>query len=212
MNALKPVLAWLLVVALSVGGLMLNHRDGYNAGFAAAKAKGDEALAKQGQKHEAELRYLAESAAIALREATDDFVAEQARGNRLAADLITEKDKLRTVTDKLNGEIHRVTNLYRRSLESQPEPLPPAVFTAGFVRVWNSALFGTAAPVAVFAPAAASSGTDAPGAGAGAADDLIVGVSSADLLANHVRNGEGYASCRAQLNKLIKWNSNHGRN
>lgn len=212
MNAIKPVLIWLVVVAISVGGLALNHSDGYDQGFAAAKAEGDAALATQAKEHEAELRYIAESAAIGLKKAADELIASQAYGNQLAADLVAKRDELRTVTDKLTGEIQRVTTLYRRAVDAQPESLPPAVFTVGFVRVWNSALFGTAAAVAVPASGSTSSGTDAAGAGAGAADDLIAGVTRADLLANQIRNGEGYSACRAQLKKLIEWNTSNGRN
>ncbi|WP_336331625.1 DNA-packaging protein [Pseudomonas putida] len=212
MSAIKPVLIWLVVVAVSVGGLALNHSDGYDQGFAAAKAEGDAALAKQAKEHEAELRYIAESAAIGLKKAADDLIASQAFGNQLAAEAVARRDELRAVTDKLTGEIQRVTTLYRRALDAQLEPLPPALFTAGFVRVWNSALFGTAAAVAVPSSGSTSSGADATAAGASAADDLIAGVTRADLLANHIRNGEGYTGCRAQLTKLIKWNARNGRN
>ena len=210
MSALKPVAAWLVAVGVAIAVLVINHSAGYDSGFAAAKAKGDEALAKQGREHEAELRYLAESAAIGLKKAADDLLAEQARGNQLAADLGAKKDELRAVTDKLSGEVQRVTTLYRRALDAQLEPLPPAAFTAGFVRVWNSALFGTTATVAVPSSGAATGRADASGAGAGAADDLIVGITRADLLSNHVRNAERFASCRAQLNKLIEWNTKNG--
>ncbi|MHB2082125.1 DNA-packaging protein [Pseudomonas asiatica] len=212
MNAIKPVLIWLLVVAAAVGGLALNHSDGYDQGFALAKAQGDAALDKQKTEHEAELRRLAEAATTELKKAADELIASQAYGNQLAADLVAKRDELRTVTDKLTGEIQRVTTLYRRALDAQAEPLPPALFTVGFVRVWNSALFGTAAAVAVPAPGSTSSGADATSPGASAADDLIAGVTRADLLANQIRNGEGYAACRAQLNKLIEWNTSNGRN
>lgn len=211
MSLFKTVIVWLVVIAVSVGGLMLNHRDGYDQGFALAKAQGDAALGKKDSEHNAEKLRLAEAAAANLKKAADDLLASQARGNQLAADLVAQRDELRAVTDKLNGEIQRVTTLYRRAPDVQPEPLPPAVFTAGFVRVWNSALFGTAAAAAVPAPSSTTSGIVATGAGAAAADDLIAGVTRADLLANHVRNGESYATCRAQLMKLIEWNRNNGR-
>ncbi|MEX5343002.1 DNA-packaging protein [Pseudomonas sp. I2] len=212
MSGIKPVVVWLLVLAAAVGALALIHSHGYDQGFALAKAQGDAALDKQDKEHEAELRYMAESAVIGLKKAADELIASQAYGNQLAADLVAKRDELRAVTDKLNGEIQRVTTLYRRALNTQPEPLPPAVFTAGFVRVWNSALFGTATAVAVPSSGSTPSGANATAAGASAADDLIAGVTRADLLANHVRNSEGYADCRAQLTKLIKWNVSNGRN
>lgn len=212
MSGMKPLLVWLLVVAAAVGGLTLTHHDGYQQGFALAKAEGDAALGRQAEARAEELRRLAESSTAKLKEAADNLIAEQARGNKLAADLVAKRDELRAVTDKLNGDIQRVTTLYRRALDAQPEPQPPAVFTAGFVRVWNGALFGTAAAVAVPSTSSATGRADAAGAGPGAADDLIAGVTRADLLANHVRNSEGYAACRAQLKKLIEWNTKNGSN
>ncbi|USS56999.1 DNA-packaging protein [Pseudomonas kermanshahensis] len=214
MSGIKPVAIWLLILAAAVGALALIHSHGYDQGFALAKARGDADLGKQATEHEEEMRRLAESAAADLTKAADALIASQAYGNQLAADLIARREELRTVTEKLTGEIQRVTTLYRRALDAQPETLPPALFTVGFVRVWNSALFGTtaAASVAVPAPGSASSGANETATGAGAADELIAGVTRADLLANQVRNGEGYAVCRDQLTKLIEWNTRNGRN
>lgn len=214
MNSIKPVLVWLLVLAVAVGGLILVYSNGYDQGFALAKAKGDAALSKQTTAHEEELRRLAESAAASLKKAADELIASQAYGNQLAADLVAKRDELRAVTEKLNGEIQRVTTLYRRALDAQPEALPPAVFTVGFVRVWNNALFGTATASSAAVPSTGTttSGADATPSGPSAADDLIAGVTRADLLANQIRNGEGYAACRAQLTQLIEWNTRNGRN
>lgn len=211
MSAIKPLLVWLAVVAAVVAGLAMTYSDGYHQGFALAKAQGDAALSERIATHEAELRSLAEAAAVGLQKAANDLLEEQTRGSQLAAELGAKRDELRATTDKLRGEIQHVTNLYRRALDATPEQQPPAVFTAGFVRVWNSALFGTGAAGPVPATGTASSGANAPGAGPNPADDLIVGITRADLLENQVRNSEGYASCRAQLNKLIEWNSKNGR-
>ena len=208
MIALKHILLWLLAVSVAVALLTVNA---YDAGFTAAKAEGDKALAQQALAYEEKNRQAAEGMAAALKVEADKLLAEQARGAQLAAELGAKKDELRAVTDKLKGDVERVTTLYRRALGAQLEPLPPADFTAGFVRVWNSALFGTASAIAVSSATAATSGVDAAGTGAGATDDLIAGITRADLLTNHVRNSEGYAVCRAQLNKLIKWNANNGR-
>ncbi|WP_060495311.1 hypothetical protein [Pseudomonas sp. GTC 16482] len=214
MSANKLVLVWLLLIAAVVGGLVLIRSDGYDQGFALAKAEGDAALAKQATAHEEELRRLAESAAASLKKAADELIASQAYGNQLAADLVAKREELRAVTEKLNGEIQRVTTLYRRALDAQPEALPPALFTVGFVRVWNNALFGTATASAAAVPSTGitTSGADATPSGSSAADDLIAGVTRADLLANQIRNGEGYAACRAQLTQLIEWNTRNGRN
>ena len=212
MSGIKPVVIGLLVLAAAVGAVALIYSDGYDQGFALAKAQGDSDLDKQKKDHEEELRRLAESSAADLKKAADELIASHAYGNQLAADLVAKRDELRTVTENLTGEIKRVTTLYRRALDAQPETLPPALFTVGFVRVWNSALFGTTATVAVPPSSITSSGVDAAAVRASAADELIAGVTRADLLANQVRNGEGYADCRAQLTKLITWNTRNGRN
>ena len=212
MNGIKPAVTWLLVLAIAVGSVALVYSNGHDQGFALAKAQGDAALEKQGKEHEAELRYMAESAVIGLKKAADELIASQAYGNQLAADLVAKRDELRTVTDTLTGEIKRVTTLYRRALDAQPESLPPALFTVGFIRVWNSALFGTTATVAVPSSGSTTSGADAAPSGSSAADDLIAGITRSDLLANQIRNGEGYAACRAQLTQLIEWNTRNGRN
>lgn len=214
MSGLKPVAIWLVVLAIAVGCVALVYSNGYDQGFALAKAQGDADLGKAKTDHEAEKRRLAESATDELKKAADELIASYAYGNQLAADLVAKRDELRTVTEKLNGDIQRVTTLYRRALDAQPEALPPALFTVGFVRVWNSALFGTATTATVAVPSSGSttSGADAAPSGSTAPDDLIAGVTSADLLANQIRNGEDYADCRAQLTKLIKWNTPNGRN
>ena len=195
----KPVLLLLVIIALSVYGLHLNHQDGYDEGYAVAKAKGDKALAEQGQAH-------AQASADAANKAVEDLRTEQARGNQLARQLADARDNLRKTTDQLTGEIAHVTKLYRRSLDAQPEPLPVAVFTTGFVRVWNTAngiAIGTAVP-----PPGNPSGVAASPSRAGAADDLDSGIGQAQLLANQVRNGELHSTCRTQLNRLIDWNLN----
>lgn len=212
MSGIKPVVIWFLVLAIAVGCVALVYSNGYDQGFALAKAQGDSDLDKLKKGHEEELRRLAESAAADMKKAADELIASQAYGNQLAADLVAKREELRAVTDKLTGEIQRVTTLYRRALDAQPEPLPPALFTVGFVRVWNSALFGTTAAVAMPSSGSTSSGADAASSGPSAADDLIAGVTRADLLANQIRNGEGYAACRAQLTQLIEWNTRNGRN
>jgi hypothetical protein len=211
-ESFAPVALGLLLIALVAVGLVTVYDTGHSAGFASAKAQGDTALAALRLANESEKARAADAAAKDMQAAAENLLAEQARGNQLAADLGAKKTELRTVTDKLNREIQNVTTLYRRAIGAQAEPLPPALFTAGFVRVWNDALSGAVSPVPMPASGTATGGTDATPNGAGTADDLIVGITRADLLTNHVRNGEGYASCRAQLNALIDWNTNHGRN
>lgn len=200
----SPALWYLGVIAVAVFGLHLNHQDGYDEGFALAKASGDKATADLREAYAREKLRIANAATETANKATVDLRAEQAKGNQLASQLADTKESLRKTTDKLTGEIAHVTKLYRRALDAQPEPLPVAVFTTGFVRVWN-----TANGISATVPAQRSaSGTAAPPSGTGTADDLDSGLTQDQLLTNQVRNGELHASCRAQLNSLIDWTLN----
>ncbi|PHN55645.1 hypothetical protein AO268_04190 [Pseudomonas sp. ICMP 8385] len=90
-----------------------------------------------------------------------------------------------------------------------PEPLPAAVFTTGFVRVWNAANGIT--PGSAMPTPNGSGRTPAPASGTGTADDLDSGVTQEQLLTNQVRNGELYGICRAQLKDLINWTRNESK-
>lgn len=198
MSSVTKYLAPLLIAVVLIGLALMNRQGGYNEGFRVAKAEGDKALSDYRSGIEADARKSAETAAL-------NLAAEAKRGDGLAAQLVAKNIELRKHTEQLNGEISRVTTLYRRALDAPPEPLPVAVFTTGFVRVWNNAN----SPDAVL-PGKSAGDVVAFAGGAGAADQLASRVTQQDLLTNHVRNSEKYASCRAQLKSLIEWNT-HGR-
>jgi hypothetical protein len=192
-----------LIIAV-VYGLHLNRQEGYDEGHALATANGEATVFKLRETFAGEKLAMAEAATTAAQKAVADLRAEQVKGNQLANQLADTKDHLRQTTEQLTGEIDHVTKLYRRALDAQPEPLPTAVFTTGFVRVWNTANgISTSMPT----PNSAS-GTAAPSNGAGAADDLDSGLGQARLLTNQVRNAELHGTCRAQLNNLIDWTRN----
>lgn len=210
MNPFVKVLApFALIAALSgvvVWTLHVNYQDGYSEGFAKAQAQGDAALSDLKAKHSDELAQQALAAKKAADAAAERFLAEVDRGNALASQLADQKAELRRTTEKLTKEIANVTTYYRRALDAQLEPLPPAVFTNGYVRLWNSAL-GIANVPGVQATTG-TGGIAASAGGTGAADSLDSGLTQAALLLNHTRNSESAAVCRAQLNSLIDWNTN----
>ncbi len=207
LDLLKPATLYLGVLAAVVIGLHLNWQDGYDQGYAKAQGEGETAITTLRLEHSQEQQGIAEASAKAANQALKNLRAEQDRGDQLATQLATEKATFRKITDRLNGEITRVTTLYRRTLESPPEPLPAGVFTVGFVRVWNNAN-GISTSMSAQQTQQAPSGTAASGGGAGAADSLDSGVTQPLVLANQIRNGELHSSCRAQLNRLIEWNLN----
>ncbi|WP_454841005.1 DNA-packaging protein [Pseudomonas hormoni] len=204
---LRPATWYVAVIAAVVVGLHLNWQDGYDQGYAKAQGEGETAITKLRLEHSQEQQGIADATAKAAAKALGDLRAEQDRGDQLATRLATDKATFRKTTDRLNGEIARVTTLYRRTLQSPPEPMPAGVFTVGFVRVWNAANgIDTAMPAQQTQQA--PSGAATPGHGTGAADSLDSGVTQPLVLANQIRNGELHSSCRAQLNRLIDWTLN----
>ncbi|WP_448646776.1 DNA-packaging protein [Pseudomonas mohnii] len=207
LDLLKPTVLYVAVIAAVVFGLHLNWQDGYDQGFAKAQGEGETAITQLRLEYSQEQQRIAEASAKAANLALENLRAEQDRGDQLASQLADAKESFRKTTDRLNGEIARVTTLYRRTLKSPPEPLPAGVFTVGFVRVWNNAN-GISTSMQTQQTQQAASGTAAPGDGAGAADSLDSGVTQPIVLANQIRNGELHSSCRGQLNRLIEWTLN----
>lgn len=204
LDLLKPATWYMGVIAAVVFGLHLNWQDGYDQGYAKALGEGETAIVKLRLEHSQEQQRIADATAKAATQALEDLRAQQDRGDQLATQLADAKESFRKNTDQLKGEITRVTTLFRRTLESLPEPLPAGVFTVGFVRVWNNANgIGTAVPAQQ-----TTSGIATSPVGAGAADSLDSGVTQPLVLANQIRNGELHSSCRASLNRLIDWTLN----
>lgn len=201
-----PILAVLFILGVAIKVLNDFGQSRYDAGYALAKSQGESAQAKLRETHAIEKQRDAEAAATAAQMANAELLKEQARNNQLAGQLADTKENLRRTTDRLNGDIALVTTLYRRALDAKPEPLPVAVFTAGFVRVWNTAN-GIATRPAVQTPNG-SGRAAAPASGAGTADDLDSGLTQKQLLTNQVRNAELHSACRAQLTGLINWTRN----
>ena len=207
LDLLKPAAWYVGIIAVVVIGLHLNRQDGFDEGYAKAMGEGETANAKLRLEHSKEQLRIADATSKAANQAVEDLRAQRNRGDLLASQLADAKESFRKNTDQLKGEIARVTTLYRRTLESAPEPLPAGVFTVGFVRVWNNANgIGTAVPAQQTRQA--TSGIATSPDGAGAADSLDSGVTQPLVLANQIRNGELHSSCRAQLNRLIDWTLN----
>ena len=201
-DLVKPLLWYVGVIAAVVYGLHLNRQDGYDEGYGLGKTLGDTDVADLRTQYAEEKQRASDAALTLLR-------TEQRKGNELASQLADTKETLRQTTDRLTGDITRVTKLYRKALDAKPEPLPVAVFTTGFVRVWNTAN-GFASTPDMQTPNG-SGRTPAPASGTGTVDDLDSGVTQEQLLTNQVRNGERYGICRAQLARLINWTLNESK-
>lgn len=171
MPALNPwALLGALLLAIALAG------GGYYEGW---EKRGD---------HEAAL-------ALKAKEAADKALEqERVRGDQLATDLEHEKQNIKTVTVEVVKEIPKVTTVYVEAPGEAPKPIPPGIYTNGFVRLWNSALFPTGG-----VRSAAGESLDL----SGGADTVRAKIDSPDILANAGDNFGKYAECRTQLRKLI---------
>lgn len=122
---------------------------------------------------------------------------EKKVGDDTLVALEAERRNIKTVTVEVIKQIPKVTTNY---VEVQGEPLkiiPPAIFTNGFVRLWNNALFAGQLSYSLSELTDEARGTD----------QVRAKIDSPDILANATENFAKYADCRAQLNKLIDWHT-----
>ncbi|WP_293934023.1 hypothetical protein [Iodobacter sp.] len=137
------------------------------------------------------------------RQAMMQRLAMQARSEKVALELDQTRNQLAETRISLNRSIARVTTVYKTSPASSPQPLPACVFTAGFVRSWNSAL---ASPANYPSASAPSSAADQAQTSHSLDDDLAASpIQQADLLSNHIDNSLRCQGIEAQLNQLIDW-------
>ena len=187
-DLVKPLLWYVAVIGAVVYGIHLNREDGKDEGYRLGKSEGETAVAVLRQEYALEKQRTSDTALAQLR-------TEQDKGNELATQLAAASQTLRQTTERTN--------------DAEPEPLPVAVFTNGFVRVWNTA--NGIDPNPAMPTTNGSGRTSAPASGTGTADDLDSGVTQEQLLTNQVRNGELYGICRAQLTRLINWTHNESK-
>lgn len=185
--------ALLAALALAAAAALVAGITGYSIGHGSAKAEGDAALAKLQRDHAVAVAKVADEARLRL-------VAEVERNNRLAQVLADEKATHAQEKQSLLRRIANVTTVYVPAPGLAPRPLPRAVFTAGFVREYNTAI---GLPAADTGAAAAGVGGTAE---AGQAPDtwlLDSGLSQADILAHIADYGERCRNLDAQVNRLL---------
>lgn len=190
--------SWPLLLALLMAAtLWLHGSSQWDLGYAKANAEGTAALETLKRQHAEAVALRAEAAERDAKVAAQHLRTALARFDQLAGELASTQRENRQTTDRLTGEIARVTTLYRQALDAAPEPLPACVFTRGFVRVWDEAT-GAALPAPEGTDGAAASATRA-----GAVEQLDSGLGQADILAHHTRYAEQCRNTAAQLNRLI---------
>jgi hypothetical protein len=187
LNALLAALVLAAICALVAGG------SGYALGHRLAKADGDAALAKLQRAH-------AEATAKAADEARLRLIAEVERNNRLAQALADEKATHAQEKQSLLRRIANVTTVYVPAPGLAPRPLPRAVFTAGFMREYNTAI---GLPTADAGTAAAGTGGTSEAGEAPYTWLRDSGLSQADILAHVADYGERCRNLEAQVNRLL---------
>lgn len=187
---LNAMLAALALAALSAIGA---GATGYTIGHGAAKAKGDADLAELRREH-------ATAVAVATETARQNLLAEVDRNNHLAQQLATEKASHAQEKQTLLRRIANVTTVYIPAAGLAPRPLPRSVFTAGFVREYNTALGFPAADAGTVAAGAGATTDAAYALDAGLRDS---GLSQADILAHIADYGERCRNIESQLNRLL---------
>ena len=131
------------------------------------------------------------------REWNKYLAAERVRGDELAAKLDREKGEIRVEIREVVKLIPQVTTVYRDRPGDALKPIPPAIYTRGYVGLWNDAL-GASERRAAAATGGAAGATEAT-------DPTRAEIDSSDLAANHAANAEICRDTRAQLNALIDW-------
>lgn len=172
-TAARPYLPWVILAAVLLLGSLLgwSFYEGWSM-------RGDREAANQLE---------------AVRAWQAKLDAERVRGDKLAGELELEKRNIKTRIVEVVKEIPKVTTVYVEKPGEAPKTIPPAVYTTGYVRLWNNALTGL--PVATSEPVGSTGGSDLARSN----------IDSPDLLTNHAINASKYAECRAELNKLIDW-------
>lgn len=168
----KPFLPWMILGCVVLFGALMG--GAYYEGWT---MRGDREAAKELQAQQA------------MQKQIDD---QRARGDQLAADLEKEKQNIKTVTIEVVKEVPKVVTKYVEKKGEAPKAIPPAIYTNGFVGLWNDSL-SARMPVSASGPDGAAGGSDI----------VRARIDSADILTNHAVNASQYAECRAQLNKLI---------
>lgn len=161
-------------------------------GINGGRAHGDTLLAAQDKKHSEQML-----AQLQARE-SDLKTAIQIRDDLTQALSLANAD-LAEQRVQLARKVPHVTTVYRPAPDAAPQPLPACVFTAGFVRDWNSALgLPEAGGTAENADQQASETESSDGLDASA-------VTQADILSNHIDNAIRCRAIENQLTGLIDW-------
>lgn len=199
MLALEAALKWLLErwqIALVIVAVVLVYLYGqskWTEGYEQAAAKGVAALS-------APKTQQAEAALEASNQAQSDLLRQVTRAQAAEESLFQQFGMHADEVKQLQERIPHVTTQYKASVAAAPQPIPRCVFTAGWLRDYNTALGVPAASSATAAGAPAKAASATPGTDA---ELLESGVTPADILAHAQDYGRWARDNLAQLNALL---------
>jgi hypothetical protein len=165
----------------------------YGFGFRYAEALGNSNLQTLKTKH-------AEQAGAAEKENRLQLLQQVARANEVEALLFATFDRHAEEKRQLQERIPHVTTQYIAAPGAVAKPIPRCVFTAGWLRDFNTALGVPAPRPGTTVTAAEKAAWPTPGADA---ELLESGVTPADILAHAQDYGLWARSNLAQLNALL---------
>lgn len=146
-----------------------------------------------GMRHQSATDQIAQQKAqLALQQ---KLAAQDAAGRKIADKLDIAQVRTQVIYRTITREVPHVIVKYRSAPGAPLQALPRAVFTRGFVGVWNCALDPGL-------PDCAGESPQATGAGDPALDS---GITEHDIIANHIANAHACDDIRKQLNALIEW-------
>lgn len=184
---LRAGLAWAVVacvVSAAAGGAV---------GIRYAEALGDAKLGDLKTKN-------AEQSEANAKQSQDQLLAQVIRANAADALLIQIQAQHQTELQQLQERIPHVTTQYRPAPGAATQPIPRCVFTAGWLRDYNTALGVPATTQGTTASHAQATSEAAPGTDA---ELLESGVTPADILAHAQDYGVWARNNLAQLNALL---------
>lgn len=207
-------LLWaLLAITIVVGFWAAYSVAAYRYGVSVERTRGEQKALQLALQHE---RALSDQRARSLKLLNESVaIAEQLRDHidRLAQQRQTT---VRTIIKRIPD----VTTVYLPAPGAAAEPLPACLFTAGYRRLWNTALEAdrlraATDPDATSVDAGALAAADSAAAGstdttpgepaAGAELAIAAGVTPAALLENHTLNAERCAGIEDSRTALIQW-------
>ena len=199
MLVLEAALKWLLdrwQVALVLAVVMVVYLYGqskYSEGFEKAAAEGAAQLSELKTQH-------AESALRAANQAHGDLQLQINRAHAAEESLFQQFGIHANEVKQLQERIPNVTTQYKASVAAAPQPIPHCVFTAGWLRDYNTALGVPATGAGTAVASSEKTSWATPGTDA---ELLESGVTPADILAHAQDYGRWARDNLAQLNALL---------